>query len=108
MALKFVSLAATICVLSGCQLFNSKSQLRTSTSENNDKNLADTIALGMSYPYERESGSYLFVNGTPYPYESLGKDPLTDGTLRVGSKVIQVDTFLNELNKTKSRTSPNL
>ncbi len=106
MAIKFASLAVAVCVLSGCQLFNSKSQLRTNTSENNDKILADTIALGLSYPYERESGSYLFVNGTPYPYESLGKDPLTDGTLRVGSKVIQVDTFLNELNKSKKQDKP--
>lgn len=83
-------------VLSGCQLFPAKSGLKSNTAEQSEKQLAETIALGLSYPYERESGSYLFVNGEAYPYEYIGKDPLVDSSLRVGGKVIQVDTFLKD------------
>lgn len=90
---------------SGCQLIN-KSQMKSTAPEATDKALSETIALGLSYPYERESGSYLFVNGTPYPYEFLGKDPLIDATIRVGGKVVQVDTFLNELERTKKQQRP--
>lgn len=97
---------SALTTLSACQFLNSKSSLKGSKNESGDKALADTIALGMSYPYERESGSYLFVNGTPYAYESLGKDPLVDATIRVSGKVIQVDTFLNELARSKQQPKP--
>jgi len=100
------SLALTFFSLSACQLIIGKSQLRSDSSEQEEKALADTIALGLSYPYERESGSYLFVNGTPYPYEFLGKDPLTDGTIRVAGKVIQVDRFLADLERSKKQSKP--
>ena len=91
--------------LAGCQLIN-KSQTKNAPQPNPDQTLADTIALGLTYPYERESGSYLFVNGTPYLYEFLGKDPLTDATIRVDGKLIQVDQFLKELTKVKNLATP--
>jgi len=104
--IKLLSLSVLLMSLSGCQLLNSKSQLRSGSNESADKALADTIALGLSYPYERESGSYLFVNGKPYPYEYLGKDPLADGTVRVGGKVVQVDTLLNDLSRSDKQPRP--
>ncbi|NBX18850.1 MAG: hypothetical protein EBR09_15970 [Proteobacteria bacterium] len=93
-------------VLTGCQLFAGNSRIRSNSGEAADKQLADTIALGMTYPYERESGSYLFVNGIPYAYESLGKDLLSDATVRAGSKVIQAETLLNELARTQKLPKP--
>jgi hypothetical protein len=101
-----LTLSTFMLVSSGCQLWNSKSQLRSGSGESAEKALADTIALGLSYPYERESGSYLFVNGTPYPYEFLGKDPLADGTVRAQGKVVQVDTLLNDLSRTAKQPRP--
>ncbi|MEY3903350.1 MAG: hypothetical protein RL189_2656 [Pseudomonadota bacterium] len=100
--MKLSSLLIACGVLSGCQLFAAKSQLKSNVGEQSEKQLAETIALGMSYPYERESGSYLFVNGDAYPYEYIGKDPLGDSTLRVGGKVIQVDTFLKDAGRSKN------
>ena len=105
-SVKILSASLLMLVLSGCQLWANKSQLRSGSSESADKALADTVALGLSYPYERESGSYLFVNGTPYPYEYLGKDPLSDGTVRVSGKVVQVDTLLNDLSRTAKQARP--
>ena len=104
MKILIVSIAALS--LSGCQLWNNKSQLKANNNASEDKALAGTIALGLSYPYERESGSFLFVNGTPYLYESMGRDPLVDGTLRIDGKSIQVDTFLNTLSKSKPEQKP--
>lgn len=102
-----VLLASLLMISAGCQLLNNKSQLRSSNSSTAaEKAIADTIALGLSYPYERESGSYLFLNGTPYPYEFIGKDPLVDGTLRVGGKVVQVDKFLNDLSRDGKQPKP--
>lgn len=92
-------IAVTMCTLAGCQLISGKSVLKSSTKDTEAKALADTIALGLSYPYEREAGSYLFVNGEPYLYEHIGTDPLVDGTLKVEGKTIQVDSFLKELSK---------
>jgi hypothetical protein len=92
--------------LVGCQLFANKSQLKGTTPSENEKTLADTIALGMNYPCEREAGSYLFVNGNAYPYEFLGRDLLADATLRVSGKVIQIDTFLSEMKKEKKLPQP--
>lgn len=96
----------TLVNIVGCQLFNKSKTKSASTQPSPEQTLAETIALGLSYPYERESGSYLFVNGTPYTYEFLGKDPLSDGTLRVDGKIIQVDTFLAELSRTQKQPIP--
>ena len=96
-------IAVTLCTLSGCQLISGKSVLKSSSKDAEAKALADTIALGLSYPYEREAGSYLFVNGVPYLYEHIGTDPLTDGTLKVDGKTVQVDSFLKELSQ-KNKT----
>lgn len=104
--IKLIAAPLVLQILCSCQLLNNKSQLKGSASEGADKALAETIALGISYPYERESGSYLFVNGTAYPYEFLGKDPLSDGTIKVGGKVVQVDSFLNELGRSKQQAKP--
>ncbi|MEN9826033.1 MAG: hypothetical protein RI953_1778 [Pseudomonadota bacterium] len=104
MKILIVSIAAL--GMFGCQLMGSKSQLKASNNTSEEKALADTITLGLSYPYERESGSYLFVNGTPYLYDSVGRDPLVDGTLRVDGKSIQVDTLLNNLAKNKPELKP--
>lgn len=93
----------TALFISGCQLISSKSTFKKAEDTTETKALADTIALGLSYPYERESGSYLFVNGTPYLYEHIGQDPLTDGTLKVDGKSVQVDSFLKSLSQ-KNKT----
>jgi hypothetical protein len=104
--MKIFGLALVSLLMSSCQLLADKSQIRSNTSELADKQLAETITLGLTYPYEREPTSYLFVNGVPYAYESLGKDPLSDATIKVGSKIIQVDTFLNELTRTQKQQRP--
>jgi hypothetical protein len=104
--MKTYFITLSVLALSACQLLSSKSQMKGRPKSNEDQILADTIALGMSYPYERESGSYLFVNGTAYLYESTGRDPLVDGTLRVEGKSLQVSSFLNKLGKSKPEIKP--
>lgn len=102
----FYLFVSTALFISGCQLISSKSTFKKAEDTTEAKALAETIALGLSYPYERESGSYLFVNGTPYLYEHIGQDPLADGTLKVDGKSVQVDFFLKNLSQQNKTPLP--
>lgn len=102
---KFI-LTSAVLFICGCQLISGKSALKGANKNSEHNALADTIERGLSYPYERESGSYLFVNGKAYVYEHIGNDPLIDGTLRIDGKSIQVDSFLRELSRKNNTPLP--
>jgi hypothetical protein len=55
------------------------------------------VALGLSYPYPRQPGSYLFVNGVAYPYVGLDHMPLMDARVRAGGKTISARALLEQL-----------
>ena len=58
---------------------------------------AQLVALGLSYPYPREPGSYLFVNGVAFPYVSLGHRSLMAATVRAGGMVLSARALLDRL-----------
>ncbi len=55
------------------------------------------VALGLSYPYPRERGSYLFVNGVAYPYLHLGHRSLMDASVRAGGTTLSARALLDKL-----------
>jgi hypothetical protein len=55
------------------------------------------VALGLSYPYPREPGSYLFVNGAAYPYAGLSHQSLMDATVRAGGMALSARALLDRL-----------
>ncbi len=57
----------------------------------------ELVALGYAYPYAREPGSYLFINGAAYPYVELSNDLLAHGSVRVGSTVVTTMKLLQTL-----------
>jgi hypothetical protein len=52
------------------------------------------VALGLSYPYPREPGSFLFVNGVAYPYVDLGHRSLMAATVQAGDMVLSARALL--------------
>ena len=54
----------------------------------------ELVALGYAYPYAREAGSYLFVNGAAYPYVELAHGLLTHATIQIGSAVVTAAELL--------------
>ena len=59
----------------------------------------ELVALGYAYPYARENGPYLFVNGAAYPYVELSHGLLTHGSVQVGSRVMAVSELLHILGR---------
>jgi hypothetical protein len=57
----------------------------------------ELVALGYAYPYAREPGSYLFINGAAYPYVELSNDLLAHGSVRVGSTTVATMKLLQTL-----------
>jgi hypothetical protein len=57
----------------------------------------ELVALGYAYPYAREAGSYLFVNGAAYPYFELALGLLGHGSVQVGNTVLRVADLLHTL-----------
>lgn len=57
----------------------------------------ELVALGYAYPYAREPGSYLFINGAAYPYVDLFHDPLADASVQVGSMTMAATKLLQTL-----------
>jgi hypothetical protein len=55
------------------------------------------VALGYAYPYAREAGPYLFVNGAAYPYVELPGGLLSHGSVQVGSTAVAVAKLLKSL-----------
>jgi hypothetical protein len=69
----------------------------------------ELVALGYAYPYAREPGSYLFINGAAYPYVELSSDPLAGGSVQVGSTVVATRELLRTLglgNRIARRRTP--
>lgn len=59
---------------------------------------AELVYLGFTYPFPRETGSYLFVGGAAYPYVNVTSDLLEDSTVRLPSgRVISVRRLLTKL-----------
>ena len=54
----------------------------------------ELVALGYAYPYAREAGSYLFVNGAAYPYVDLSHGLLTQATVQIGSAIVTAAELL--------------
>jgi hypothetical protein len=57
----------------------------------------ELVALGYAYPYAREPGSYLFINGAAYPYVELSNDLLAHSSVQVGSRAVAVMKLLQTL-----------
>lgn len=55
------------------------------------------VALGLTYPYPRQPGSYLFVNGVAYPYVNLGHRSVMDATVQAGGMVLSARDLLDRL-----------
>jgi hypothetical protein len=55
------------------------------------------VELGLTYPYPRQRGSYLFVDGTAYPYVGLEHGSLFDATVRSDNKMVSVKSLLDRL-----------
>jgi hypothetical protein len=66
----------------------------------------ELVALGYSYPYAREAGPYLFVNGAAYPYVELAPGLLGHGSVRVGDAVLPVTDLLHTLGLADRVTRP--
>ena len=66
----------------------------------------ELVALGYAYPYTREPGSYLFINGAAYPYVELSSDPLAHGSVQVGSTVVAAMKLLDTLGLADRITRP--
>ena len=71
---------------------------------------ANLVYQGYTYPYEREEGSYLYVNGGVYPYVNVTDDLLGDSTVRLPhGQVMTVKALLAALgleHKTGAKLSP--
>jgi hypothetical protein len=48
-----------------------------------DYSCEELVQLGFTYPFAREPGSYLFVNGVPYPYVKTTDRLLDDSIIRL-------------------------
>jgi hypothetical protein len=57
----------------------------------------ELVALGYAYPYTREAGPYLFVNGAAYPYVGLSTGLLAHDSVQVGSTVVTAVELLQTL-----------
>lgn len=55
------------------------------------------VALGLSYPYKREPGSYLYVNGAAYAYVSIPHRAIADASVRLAGRVVAVRALLERL-----------
>jgi hypothetical protein len=55
------------------------------------------VQLGLAYPYAREPGSYLFVNGAAYPYVRITRRLLADSVVLVGDRRLRVSRLLAKL-----------
>src|SRR5829696_7600153 len=57
----------------------------------------ELVALGYAYPYARDAGPYLFINGAAYPYVELPNGLLAHGSVQVGSTVVAAVELLQTL-----------
>jgi hypothetical protein len=55
------------------------------------------VSLGLTYPYPRPAGSYLFVNGVAYPFVHLDHEPVMSGTVRAGDMTVTARALLERL-----------
>ena len=55
------------------------------------------VELGLSYPYAREPGSYLFVNGVAYRYARVTRRLLDDSVVVAGDRRMRVGRLLARL-----------
>jgi hypothetical protein len=66
--------------------------------QNQGFSCANLVFQGFTYPYRREPGSYLYVNGGIYPYETVTDDLVGDSTVRLpDGSVMRVDSLLEAL-----------
>lgn len=107
-----VLIAVTICavVLSACGSSSSPSavspRLRVSGTASRDcpgeqLTCEQLVALGLTYPYPRQTGSYLYVDGVAYPYVNLGHRSLANASVRVAGAVLSVRELLGRLGLAK-------
>ena len=69
---------------------------------------ANLVYQGYTYPYPRESGSYLYANGGIYPYEKVTDNLTSDSTVRLpDGRVIEVKKLLKALGL-EAKTNRNL
>ncbi|MEM8561864.1 MAG: hypothetical protein AAGF57_06495 [Pseudomonadota bacterium] len=56
------------------------------------------VYQGLTYPYQREPDSYLFIDGTTYPYAKITEHLLGDSEVALpGNRVIRVSDLLSKL-----------
>ncbi|MEM6583533.1 MAG: hypothetical protein AAF699_19805, partial [Pseudomonadota bacterium] len=56
------------------------------------------VYQGLTYPYPRESGSFLFIDGASYPYTKITGDLLGDSEVRLpGDITLKVSDLLEKL-----------
>jgi hypothetical protein len=71
---------------------------------------ANLVYQGYTYPFERQDGSYLYVNQGVYPYVEVTDDPLGNSTVRLPhGQVIAAKALLATLglgHKTSAKLSP--
>jgi hypothetical protein len=57
----------------------------------------ELVALGYAYPYAREPGPYLFINGAAYPYVELSDNLLGHSSVQIGSTAVLAKKLLKTL-----------
>jgi hypothetical protein len=93
-----VSAALMIVVAGGaavpCDAARDDQVTRLSCTPSGTLTCEELVALGYAYPYAREAGPYLFVNGAAYPYVELSHGLLTHATVQIGSAVVTAAELL--------------
>jgi hypothetical protein len=74
-------IAAVICVLAGAAARAESAGSRECAGL--DYSCEELVQLGFTYPFAREPGSYLFVNGVAYPYVKTTEKLLDDSVIRL-------------------------
>ena len=74
-------IVAGICLLAGTAA--SAEDTGGSECAGLDYSCAELVQLGFTYPFAREPGSYLFLNGVPYPYVEMTERLLDDSVIRL-------------------------
>ena len=74
-------IVAGICLLAGTAA--SAEDTGGSECAGLDYSCAELVQLGFTYPFAREPGSYLFLNGVPYPYVEMTERLLDNSVIRL-------------------------
>jgi hypothetical protein len=64
---------------------------------------AQLVELGLSYPYRRERGSYLFIDGAAFPYVRVTRQLLGDSLVLVGRDVTTAAALIRLLHAPQRR-----